>query len=93
LQGEGLRSGMLAAANLPHQRLNQVLTIPSAAVLSLRGESYVFVYNEGLVHRNLVQLGKRVGQQVLVLEGLQAGQAVVARDIVSLRDGQAVVFE
>jgi RND family efflux transporter MFP subunit len=93
LQGQGLRSGMLAIANLPHLPLDQVLTIPSASVMSMRGESYVFVYDNGAVNRKLVQLGKRVGQEVLVLEGLQVGQTVVARDIVSLRDGQAVVFE
>lgn len=93
LQGQGLRSGMLAIANLPHLPLNQVLTIPSAAVMNLSGESYVFVYEEGKLHRVLVQLGQRVGQEVLVLAGLQVGQSLVARDVVSLRDGQAVVFE
>jgi len=93
LQGQSLRAGMLAVANLPHVALDQVLTIPSAAVMTLRGESYVFVYDQGLVNRTLVQLGKRVGQEVLVVAGLQVGQTVVARDVVSLRDGQSVVFE
>ena len=93
LQGQSLRSGMLAVANLPHVPLEQVLTVPSAAVMTLRGESYVFVYDQGVVRRTLVQLGQRVGQEVLVLAGLQAGQRLVARDVVSLRDGQSVVFE
>ena len=61
--------------------------------MNLSGESYVFVYEEGKLHRVLVQLGQRVGQEVLVLAGLQVGQSLVARDVVSLRDGQAVVFE
>ena len=40
-----------------------------------------------------MRLGRRIGDEVVVLDGLSVGQKIVARDVNSLLDNQQVVTE
>ncbi|MEO5595651.1 MAG: efflux RND transporter periplasmic adaptor subunit [Lysobacteraceae bacterium] len=67
------------------------LMVPSAAVVMRDGYAYVFTVDDRhLVHRVRVHVGASDGGQVDVLDGIKAGQAVVATGAGFLGDGDNV---
>lgn len=72
-----LRPGMFARVQLESTREN-VLTVPSEAVLHSDQRDYVLIANgDGGFTPAVVTPGQQSGQQTVILEGLQAGQNVV----------------
>jgi RND family efflux transporter MFP subunit len=70
---------------------SQGLMVPSAAVVIRDGYAYVFTVDAGhVVHRRRVSVGASQGGQVEVLNGLAAGQQVVATGAGFLGDGDTV---
>lgn len=85
-----IRPGMFVRgeAALPPQSL---LSVPQTAVVYDKGEAYVFVVDaQNKAQRMKVRLGARSDDRVAVMEGLQAGQSVVAGGAAFLRTGDAV---
>ena len=69
----------------------RALTVPAAAVVQRDGHAYVFTLDDKRVaHRVRVRTGARVGGRVEILEGLKAGDAVVAQGAGFLGDGDSV---
>lgn len=67
------------------------LVVPAAAVVQRDGYAYVFTIDErNVAHRRRVRTGASDAGEVEVLEGLVAGDAVVARDAAFLGDGDVV---
>ena len=87
------RSGAAAVARLPLQTIDDALVVPTTAVLLEEGSAFVFRMQDERLQRVAVQLGERVGQQQVILSGIDAGTQVVVRDVAALSDGQAVVVE
>jgi Cu(I)/Ag(I) efflux system membrane fusion protein len=74
-----LRPGMFAAVHLRGTTQNQVLTIPTEAVIKTGTRSIVIVADDGTHFRPaLVRVGAEHGGRSEILEGLSAGQNVVA---------------
>ena len=90
---ENAQAGLLAIVSLPLSARANSKLIPVPAVLNLHGKAYVFTIEEGVVKQTLVRLGRRIGDEVVVLDGLSVGQKIVARDVNSLLDNQQVVTE
>ncbi len=88
--GEALSPGMLARAELPLRPLSGVLSVPVAAVLREEGRAWLFIHKDGVLERRAVELGLRQAGRVVVSSGLNAGEAVVARDVAALADAQRV---
>jgi len=71
--------GMFVQVRIPTGGRVQALLIPAAAVLSGQGASSVFVETEpGAYRRKVVTLGERVGDSVVVIDGLIKGEKVVS---------------
>lgn len=88
--GAGARAGMYASGRLEVGQ-SQGLTLPQSAVLLRDGFSYVFkVDAKGLVSQVKVSVGRRVGDRVEVLKGLEAQADVVASGVGFLTDGDTV---
>jgi RND family efflux transporter MFP subunit len=90
----GFRAGMFARGEfvLGHSR---ALTIPQEAVSMREGFSYLFRLDEqngerAKVSQLKVQLGRRDGNTLEVLSGLNAGDRVVAAGATFLADGDSV---
>lgn len=67
------------------------LTVPAASVVQRDGHAYVFTLDDKRVaHRVRVATGARVDGQVEIVDGLQAGDAVVERGAGFLGDGDTV---
>ena len=66
------------------------ILVPSESI-QYQGElTFVFRVEEGLLRRTRVTLGAESEGRVEVLEGVNGGETIVARDVSSLEDGQRV---
>jgi RND family efflux transporter MFP subunit len=90
LAGETVRPGQVARARLPLQVQRDVTAVPATAVLYDEGRAFVFLHSNGLLKKVEVQTGSRVGDLQVVLQGLDAADHVVMRDVAALSDGQKV---
>ena len=85
-----LKAGMFAEGEFELGR-SGALTVPQQAVVVRDGYSYVFrVDGERRVVQTRVTIGRRVGQRVEVLDGIQPGTRLVARGAGFLTDGDLV---
>jgi RND family efflux transporter MFP subunit len=90
----GLRSGMFAQGEFTLGS-SPALTIPQTALSLREGFSYVFKLaksngDQASVSQVKVQLGRRMGDQYEILEGIQADDRLVASGAAFLADGDTV---
>ncbi len=90
LAGDTARPGQIARARLPMRPLHAVKAVPATALLHDEGRTFVFRYKDGLLEKTEVQPGSRVGDLTVVLQGIEASDLVVMRDVAALSDGQSV---
>ncbi len=88
--GPAVKSGMSAEATIIPAVEAQHLIIPSVALARRNGEDVVFVADGGKARVQPIQTGRRIGNRVEVLEGLQSGDLLIISGITSLSDGDAV---
>jgi HlyD family secretion protein len=84
------KPGMSAIVDLQVRTSQEVLAVPSAAVVRDDGKDAVFVVEDGRAQRVQVTLGAQGQDLVEVTRGLRGGEQVVVRDADRLEDGQAV---
>jgi RND family efflux transporter MFP subunit len=85
-----VRAGMFARGEFELGRA-PALTLPQTAVVLREGFAYVFrLEGEDRVAQNKVGLGRRTGDRVEVISGLQPGMRVVESGAGFLADGDAV---
>ena len=88
-----LRPGMFARATVNFGSNNNIV-IPDVAVVKQQGsgERFVYVLNEdNTVTYKKVVLGRRMGAEYEVLEGLQDGDKIVVGGQIRLKDGVKVI--
>lgn len=83
-------AGQMVKADIQLPTLPQVLVVPATAIIYEDGKRYVMRYRNGMLQRTPVLTGVRVGNDQVILNGLQAGEKIVLRDVASLSDGQQV---
>ncbi len=90
VSGSGVRPGQVAQVHLPLRGLNGVTAVPNTAVLFDEGRTFVFrLDGEHLVQVEVV-LGERVGELLVVRQGIDASDRIVTNDVSALSDGQQV---
>lgn len=83
--------GQFVRVRIQLQTLDNVFTVPETAVGQGPEGARVFVVDdENTVSSRYVELGPVVDQRQVVLSGLESGDRVVTRGMVSLRDGMEV---
>ncbi len=88
--GTDFRAGMFARGDFG-LGTSDALTVPQEALVVRDGFSYVFVVGgEQRVQMRKVQTGRRVGERVEILSGLDANAAVAVRGAGFLNDGDLV---
>lgn len=73
----GVYAGSSATVSIIVKQLDNVLTVPTAAVHSTGGRTTVTVSAGGKTHQQAVTLGDVYGAQTVVTKGLKAGDQVV----------------
>jgi RND family efflux transporter MFP subunit len=83
----GLRAGQFGRVAMPVGGTS-ALRVPSSAVV-VRGQmELVFVVGDGKARLRIVKTGKRIGDDVEVVSGVEAGETLVVENASALVDGQ-----
>lgn len=82
--------GMFVRANVVKRTVERAITIPIYSVITRNNEQFVFVVNDGTVHKRPVKLGILEKWQVQITEGLRPGDKVVIEGHREVEDGQQV---
>ena len=86
-----LLPGMIATVEVEQSVAAGELLVPQDWVVTGMDELGVFLEQEGVAHWRPIQLGRVVGSQVVVQEGLSEGERVIVTGHRELVDGEAVL--
>ena len=86
---KNVRPGQFGRAYLPRGKREAIL-VPAEAVIDRGQLSLVFVDDGGKTVLRIVRPGRRVGGDVEILSGLEAGDVIVAAPESGLREGQTI---
>ncbi|MCR6720613.1 MAG: efflux RND transporter periplasmic adaptor subunit [Chitinophagaceae bacterium] len=86
-----LRPGMTAVVKVLSSPKDAVVRIPYKAVTEQLGEYFVYVVQDSnkVSQRHIIP-GRQLGAEVIVKEGLQAGEKIVVQGVQNLREGSVV---
>ncbi|MDP6460450.1 MAG: efflux RND transporter periplasmic adaptor subunit, partial [Gemmatimonadota bacterium] len=87
---ESVRPGDFARVRIVTARHENTLIVPSIAVFEDRGESVVFVVEDGTAVRRTVTTGFVEGDDTELTEGVAEGERVVVKGQRKLKDGAPV---
>lgn len=86
-----LMPGMFVELSLEDETVRSVLTVPRTAVLSRKGQSYVFTVDEqGSARQINVTVGELYDDELAIESGLQEGMLVITDNLDKLKDGDRV---
>lgn len=87
-----LRPGMSAKVRVKAPSDEKVLVVPFKAVSEMLGEFFVYVITDNKATQRKVLLGKQVGMNVIVKDGLKEGEVIAVEGVQNLREGSAVAL-
>lgn len=88
-----LRPGMFARVRVDLGKRPDTITVPERAILELQGKSFVWLVQEGnKAHQQPVVTGEQVGPNIIINEGLKAGDRIIVEGIHKLREGMPVTI-
>jgi membrane fusion protein (multidrug efflux system) len=86
-----LIAGMNGTVRVKNNASTQAVLIPYKAVTEQLGEFFVYVPNDSnKVSQRKVVLGKQIGSNIIVREGLKGGEKVVTEGVQNLREGAPI---
>ena len=91
-QEDILKDGMSCVVKVLNQNSGNRIIIPYKAVNEQMGEYFVFVSKDTVAKQYKVTLGPKVGNDVVVLNGLQEGDKVITEGFQRLRDGGRIIL-
>jgi membrane fusion protein (multidrug efflux system) len=86
-----LRAGMTGTVRVMNNHGGNAIVIPHKAVTEQLGEFYVYVAGDSnKVNQRQLVLGKPIGADIIVKEGLKEGEKIVVEGVQSLRQGSVI---
>lgn len=86
-----LKPGMNTSVRVKNSTAQEAVTIPNKAVNEQLGEFFVYVVGDSSkVTQKKVVLGKQVGSNIIVKEGLKQGDKIVVEGMQKLREGAVI---
>ena len=86
-----LKPGMNTTVRVKNNAPQQATIIPYKAVTEQLGEFYVYlVADSSKVTQQKVELGKQIGENVIVTDGLKDGQKIVVEGVQNLHQGSVI---
>ena len=86
-----LKPGTFARVHVESGKVDDVLTLPYAALQYRYGVNRVFVVQGDRLAIRELQVGERLGDRIEIVSGVKAGEKVAITDVDSLADGALVV--
>jgi HlyD family secretion protein len=87
-----LKDGMTVDVDLVTADLRRALLLPTGAIQTEKGKSYVYAVRKGVVRKVRVKTGALNDTDTVVLSGLMPGTAVVSKSVPGLHDGTRVTI-
>lgn len=88
-KAQGLRAGQFGRVAMPVGETT-ALRVPATAVVQRGQMEIVFIVSDNKSQLRLVKTGKRIGGEVELVSGVEAGEKVVTEGAAALTDGQPV---
>jgi len=86
-----LKPGMFARVRVDLGTRKDCLEVPERAVVELQGKTFLWVIDkDGKASQRAVKVGEQNGSNMLILEGIKAGERVVVEGIQKVREGVPV---
>lgn len=85
-----LKDGMTVDVDILTTDIHNVIAVPSDAILSEKGKSYVYVVRKSVAHKAPVKTGKSNDAQTIVLSGIVPGETIVTQKAPALKEGARV---
>ncbi|TGE17529.1 efflux RND transporter periplasmic adaptor subunit [Hymenobacter elongatus] len=86
-----LKDGLSGVLRVLNRQSGRRLVVPYKAIVEQMGENFVFVAGDSSKARQRkVQLGPRLRDQIVIMDGIKAGDQVVAEGVQRLRDGSPI---
>ena len=85
-----LKPGTFARVHVESDKVDDVLTLPYAALQYRYGVNRVFVVNGDRLAMRELQVGDRVGERIEIVSGVKEAERVAVSDVESLNDGDRV---
>ena len=85
-----LKPGTFARVHIESGKIDDVLSVPYAALQYRYGVNRVFVVNGDKLAMRELSVGERLGDRIEVVSGVKAGERVAVTDVDTLADGVAV---
>jgi len=85
-----LKPGTFARVHVESGKVDNVLTLPYAALQYRYGVNRVFVVSGDRLAVRELQVGERLGERIEILSGVKAGEQVAITDVEALADGALV---
>ncbi len=82
--------GTFANVELPLDRIENALLVPTEALIPIQNGKKIFVDRGGSAKEVVVETGARTDKDVLITSGLKPGDTVLVTGVMSLRDGAPV---
>lgn len=91
-QNDVLKDGMSAVLQVLNDDSGDRVQIPYKAVVEQMGEFFVFVSQDTIAKQQKVVLGPRIQGNIVVMNGLKAGDKVVTEGLQRLKDGGKITL-
>jgi len=85
-----LKPGTFARVHVESGKVDEVLTLPFAALQYRYGVNRAFVVNGDRLEMRELQVGERLGDRIEVTSGVKPGERVVVSDVETLNGGELV---
>jgi membrane fusion protein, multidrug efflux system len=88
-QAHTLRAGM-SGTLLVLSKAQKSIVVPYKAINEQLGEFFVYIADSAKATQRKVILGKQVGRNIIIKDGLKEGETIVTEGIQNLREGAAI---
>ena len=86
-----LRAGMTTTVRVKNQSATQAVVVPYKAITEQLGDFFVYVEaDSSKVTQRKVVLGRQIGTDVIIRDGLQPGETIVVQGVQNLREGAKI---
>jgi membrane fusion protein (multidrug efflux system) len=86
-----LKAGMSTTVRVLNNASQKSLTIPYKAITEQLGEFFVYVVGDSnKVSQRKLALGKQIGMNIIVKDGLKEGEKIVVQGVQNLREGAVI---
>ena len=87
-----LRTGMSLEVEMLNRQTGRRVMVPTQALADQMGEYYVYTVDtqDSTAHRARVEIGERLSENVVILDGLDGGEQVIVEGLKSVQDSAKV---